>query len=85
MSREKGSKYCIEGRYFNAQGWAIGIAASITHEIDWAAYIGATFGEPVSSMTESETVQYVIKYGCKLAEKDARHFFPELKEARYRH
>jgi hypothetical protein len=85
MSIEKGSKYYREGRYYNAQGWAVGIAASITHEIDWAAYIGATFGEPISPMTESETVQYVIKYGCKLQEKDARYFFPEFKDMRYRH
>ncbi len=81
MSREKGIKYGKEGRYFNAQGWAVAIAASITHEVDWAAYIGATFGP----MTDSETVQYVIKHGCKLQEKDARYFFPELKDACYRH
>ena len=41
MSRELGIKYTIEGRYFNAQGWAVAIVASVTHGIDWGAYIGA--------------------------------------------
>lgn len=81
MSQERGTKYKITARYFNAQGWAVAIVASITHGLDWATYIGATFG----SLSEEETVQYVVKFGCKLPEKDARYFFPELKHLLYRH
>lgn len=81
MSQEKGTKYNIHGRYFNAQGWAVAIVASVTHGLDWAAYIGATFGP----LSEEETVQDVVKFGCKLPEEDARYFFPELKDMAYRH
>jgi len=80
MSRERGAKYTVEGRYFNAQGWAVAIVASVTHEVDWGAYIGSTWGP----LSEAETINYVAKYGCKIPEKDARHFFPEMKLA-YRH
>ena len=81
MSRERGTKYSIEGRYFNAQGWAVAIVASVTQGVDWAAYIGATFGP----LSEEETMQNVVKHECKMQEKDARYYFPELKNAAYRH
>lgn len=81
MSQEQGTRYKVEGRYFNAQGWGIAIVASVVRGLDWAAYIGATFGP----MTEQETADYVAKHGCKLHEKDARHFFPQFKDLQYRH
>lgn len=81
MSRELGVKYTIERRYFNAQGWAVAIVASITHGIDWGVYIGATWGP----MSEKETMEYVVKNGCKMQEEDARYYFPELKSMPYRH
>ena len=80
LKLKPGVKYSIEGRYYNANEFAVAIVASITHEIDWAAYIGATLG----SLSEGETVRDVNKNGCKLSEKDARHFFPEI-ELPYRH
>lgn len=76
----RGDKYAIEGRYYNANGFAVAIVASITHEIDWAAYIGATGDDK----REGETVQAVLKLGCKLFENDAKHFFPEI-ELPYRY
>jgi len=61
----------IEGRYYNANGFAVAIVAVITEGIDWCAYIGATD----SSKSEEETVEFVSKFGCKLAEEDARRYF----------
>jgi len=81
MSQERGTKYNVEGRYYKAQGWGIGIVASITHGVDWGAYIGATWG----AVSEQQTIDYTVKYGCKLREADARYFFPELKNLAYRH
>lgn len=78
---KRGLKYNIEGRYFNANGFAVAIVAVITHEVDWATYIGGTFGDK----SESETIQWVIKYGCKLPDRDAYYFFPEFKHLPYRY
>ena len=78
---KRGSRYNVEARYFNANGFAVAIVASITQEVDWAAYVGATLG----SLSEEETVQDVTKHGCKLPEQDARYFFPEFKGVPYRH
>lgn len=82
MSTElkRGDRYSIEGRYYNANGFAVAIIASITREVDWAAYIGATNDDK----REAETVQAVLEFGCKLSEKDAKHYFPEI-ELPYRH
>ena len=80
ISKVRGTKYNVEGRYFNAQGWGVAIVASVNHGVDWGAYIGATWA-PVS---EQETMDYVAKLGCKMQEKDARYFFPELKDLIYR-
>ena len=81
LELKQGDKYNTEGRYFNAQGWGVAIVASVVHGLEWAAYIGATWG----ATTERETIDYVAKHGCKLREEDARHFFPELKDMAYRH
>ena len=70
----RGDKYALEGGYYNANGFAVAIIASITREIDWAVYIGATLGDK----RERETVQAVLEFGCKLSEKDAKHYFPEI-------
>ena len=63
-----------EARYYNANGFAIVIVASITDPIDWAAYIGADDGQH----SEEETIEFVCAYGCKLSEKDARYYFPDI-------
>ena len=81
MSQERGTRYSVTARYFNAQGWAVAIVASVTHGIDWGVYIGATWGP----MSEKETIEYVDKHGCKMREEDARYYFPELKNVPYRH
>jgi hypothetical protein len=70
----KGQKTIKTARYYNANGFAVTIVASITEGIDWAAYIGATD----SFKTEEETAEWVVKHGCKLARKDAMHFFPDI-------
>ena len=44
MSQERGTKYNVEARYFNAQGWGVAIVASVVHGLESAAYIGATWG-----------------------------------------
>jgi hypothetical protein len=63
---------CFEGRYYNANGFACGIVASIGAG-DWAAYIGG-----FDPQSEKACLQFVAKYGATLSEKDARHFFPEI-------
>lgn len=74
-----GDNKLIEGRYYNANYYAVAIVASITEGIDWAAYIGA----PNYELEEEEAVKYVAKWGCKLSANDARHYFPDIK-LRYR-
>ena len=64
----------IEGRYFNANGFSLAIVASITKGIDWSAYIGSC----PSQVFEEETLIFVKDRGCKLSEKDARYFFPDI-------
>lgn len=65
----------LEGRFWNCQGRHMAIVACITKGEDWAAYIGT---DAPDSYTEDETLKYVSKKGCKLAEKDARYFFPSI-------
>ena len=74
-------QFNIEGRYYNCNGFAVAIVASVTEPIDWAAYIGADDG----SHSKRETVSFTADHGEKLPEEDARHYFPELKEMPYRY
>ena len=67
-------KITVRRRYYNACGYAIAIVASITKDIDWVAYIGADDGMRL----EIETVEFVLGWGCKLSEKDARYYFPDI-------
>lgn len=67
-------------RYYNANGYAVAVVSSET-PIDWAAYIGST--ESIDTSME-ETTNFVHKHGCKLSERDARHYCPELKGKLYR-
>lgn len=69
-----GDNRLITGRYYNANYYATAIVASITEGIDWAAYIG---GSDYTN-SEKQAVEDVARYGCKLSEKDARHFFPDI-------
>ena len=62
-----------EGRYFNTNGYGCAIVASVGVEGAWSAYIG---GCPPES--EEEGLDFVVKYGAKLSETDARHFFPAI-------
>lgn len=64
----------IWARYYNANGFAVAIVAVVTEGIDWTAYIGASH----NLMTSEETAEWVAKNGCKLAKKDAVHFFPDI-------
>ena len=66
----------IEARYFCADGFSLAIVASVTKEVDWSAYIG---GWCRQAATEEETLQFVMKQGCKLLEADARYYFPNIK------
>jgi len=74
MNKEPGTRTLIVGRYYNANYYATAIVASITEGIDWAAYIGGAD----ASVPESEAVEFIRDYGCKLSERDARHFFPYI-------
>jgi len=69
-----GDRKIITSRYYNANYYATAIVASITEGIDWAAYIGGS----AHTLSENEAMLYVKDYGCKLSEKDARHFFPNI-------
>ncbi len=62
-----------EARYWNANGYACAVVASIGAEGAWAAYIGGCAPE-----SEDAGLQFVATSGCKLSENDARHFFPDL-------
>uniref|UniRef100_A0A6M3L1U6 Uncharacterized protein n=1 Tax=viral metagenome TaxID=1070528 RepID=A0A6M3L1U6_9ZZZZ len=64
-----------EGRFWSCQGNHIGIIASVTEGIDWAAYIGT---DAPNSHDEDNTLLFVADWGCKLGESDARHFFPKI-------
>jgi len=64
----------LEGRYWNCQGINIAIVAVVTKGIDWAAYIGAD----TDSTSELKALEYVVNWGSKMDEKDARYFFPNI-------
>ena len=70
----KGDKKTIEGRYWNTSGVAIAIVAVTTEGVDWAAYIGAT----VETMLSTQAVEWTVRWGAKLSESDARHYFPNI-------
>jgi len=78
--QEDDCKQFLEARFWNQGGKQIAIVAVITKGIDWAAYIGT---DAPDSYTEQGTLDYVANSGCKLSEKDARHFFPDI-ELSYR-
>lgn len=69
----------LEGRFWNQSGKQLAIVAIVTQVGDygdWAAYIGT---DAPDSYLEYDTCLVVAESGCKLSEKDARHFFPEIK------
>lgn len=75
-----GTHRILEGRFWNCQGKQIAIVATITYfpqvsRGDWAAYIGT---DAPHSITEQDTCKYAARYGCKLPEKDAKYYFPEI-------
>ena len=74
--QENEYKLDLEGRFWNQDGKQIAIVALVTKNVDWAAYIGT---DAPNSWTEEGTLEHVAQYGCKLSEKDARHFFPAIK------
>ncbi len=63
-----------EGHYWNSNGYACAIVASVGAEGAWSAYIGGAAPE-----REEEALDFVARHGAKLSEGDARHFFPEIK------
>ncbi len=72
---ENSDQLHLEGRFWNHEGKQLAIVACITKGVNWAAYIGT---DAPDSYREDTTLKYVAEYGCKLIEKDARHFFPEV-------
>ena len=73
------SKRYLEARFWNQGGKQLAIVAIVTavnEHGDWAAYIGT---DAPDSHSEEGTLEYVAERGCKLSEKDAHHFFPEIK------
>lgn len=76
---ELGTRIVVEGRYWNANGVGICIAAAITEGIDWAAYIGADNG-----YSEEHCKDWALLNGAKLSQEDARYFFPDI-DLPYRH
>ncbi len=74
--KENEHSQSVEGRFWNCQNNHIAIVAVITKYIDWAAYIGT---DAPDSCTEKDTLLFTSDWGCKLSEKDARYFFPEIK------
>lgn len=79
MISRDGQREVREGRYGCPQGRGICIVASITHGIDWAAYIGADQGR-----READCITWTDHFGAKLTETDARHYFPDITMP-YRH
>jgi len=69
-----GERTIIEGRYYNANYYATAIVAVVTEGIDWAAYIGGAS----HILPEQQALEFVAAKGCKLSERDAMHFFPEI-------
>lgn len=72
--QEGGGRAFYEGGYWNANGKGIAVVAVVTHGIDWAAYIGADNG-----WSEEACLQWAAGSGTKLSQKDAEHFFPDIK------
>ena len=70
----KGERKIIEGRYWNTSGIAIAVVASVTEGIDWAAYIGGSS----EMMSEEEMVDWTKRWGVKLSESDAVHYFSDI-------
>lgn len=79
-----GNRLIKVARYYNANYFAIAVVGVVTlinnEPFDWACYIGAT----PSDYPYVHTIEYVWKYGVKLSEKEARFYFPELKNVPYR-
>lgn len=64
------NKLLLRGKYYNTNGFAVAIVATITLGIDWAAYIGGA--DPWS---EEAAYQWVALYGAKIDEDLARLLF----------
>lgn len=64
----------IASRYWNSNGHAVAIVAVEGYAADWACYIGS------SDFTdyENDVLADVASRGAKLAEKEARFFFPSI-------
>ncbi len=62
-----------QARYWNSNGYAVAVVASIGVEGAWSAYIGGADPE-----SEEEGLKFVASHGNKLDEEDARYFFPNL-------
>ena len=70
----------LTARYYNANGVQTAIVARAHRHGergDWAAYIGST----TTALTQDETVDWVLRYGCKLSREDAAYYFPALAAA----
>ena len=74
-----------EGRYFNCNGQAAAIVASVAFSqrgqlVDWVAYLGSADTEA----NRNEAIQEVAANGMKMSQRDGEHFFPRLDPTYYR-
>jgi hypothetical protein len=63
----------LYGPYWNANGFEVAVAAVITPEVDWAAYIGGN-----NCDDRKRAMRWTALHGCKLDEALARYFFPGI-------
>jgi hypothetical protein len=71
-----GGKSYFVARYWTGIDGTVAVVAAVNPQLDWAAYVGRVPGTGLAS----NGVKYVADRGCKLDEKDARHYFGDLAE-----
>jgi len=79
MVTQVGEREIRVGRYYNANYQAM-IIVAVLNPRDWAVYANGVG----YMMPKMEAAQWCAKHGCKMLEKDARYFFPDIKLP-YRH
>lgn len=74
-SKPPGTRTLHTAGYWNANGYATAIVAAVTNGCDWAAYIGGA-----DPRREEDAYREVAQTGCKLDQRVARFFFPDVRE-----
>ncbi len=70
-----GNREIRVARYFNSNWTAMIIIAAINEGRDWAVYASGVD----HMMSEEIAAEWCSHHGCKMSEKDARYFFPDVK------